>query len=510
MTSAVDVPVREGDVLAGKYRVERVLGSGGMGVVVSAVHVELNERVGLKFLLGAAAQRPEYVARFLREAQAAVRIKSEHVARVSDVGRLENGAPYMVMEFLAGRDLSEVLRAKGRLSIETVVDYVLQAIEAVAEAHSLGIVHRDLKPANLFLTKRADGSPLVKVLDFGISKALTPAPGSAPDPALTKTTGMLGTPYYVPPEQIRSARKVDPRADVWALGVILHELIAGTPPFHAETVHGLLAAILEESPVRLREVLPGAPASLEATILRCLEKDPGLRFQNVAELAQAIAPFSEGQARVSVDRVSRLLMGAASTMAPSSDAPTPRPGGVAPTVDNTIVRTVQAEPPRPAQTLNITMRTLQEAGQIGGRTTAGWGQRTDARGEHVGAPRSKAMLVSIVGAALVLAAGAWVAVSVLARGEKPDAVAAQPATTELAPSPSASASASARVVQAVPEIDLDTLPAASANPTARNFSGNAARGTPPKVAPSAVPLAPPTTPAASPTKRRNEMADDPN
>src|ERR1051326_8983161 len=182
-------PVKEGGVLAGKYRVERVLGVGGMGVVVSALHLQLDERVALKFLLPDALENQEAVARFQREARAAVKIKSEHVARVSDVGQLENGAPYMVMEYLEGSDLSDVLKQRGSLPVEEAVQYVLEACEAIAEAHALGIVHRDLKPSNLFLAKRPDGRSIVKVLDFGISKVR--ASGGMADAAMTKTSSVM-------------------------------------------------------------------------------------------------------------------------------------------------------------------------------------------------------------------------------------------------------------------------------------------------------------------------------
>src|SRR6188474_633246 len=147
--------VHEGQILAGKFRIERVLGQGGMGVVVAATHLQLDERVALKFLLPDALANPEAVERFAREARAAVRIKSEHVARVSDVGTLESGAPYMVMEYLEGTDLASYLRARTRLSIDKALHFVLQACQAIAEAHQIGIVHRDLKPANLFLTRGA-------------------------------------------------------------------------------------------------------------------------------------------------------------------------------------------------------------------------------------------------------------------------------------------------------------------------------------------------------------------
>ncbi len=186
-----DIP-KEGDVLAGKYRIDRVLGKGGMGVVVAAHHTTLRQNVAVKFLLAATAKRGDATERFLREARAAVSIQSEHVARVTDVGTLESGAPYMVMEFLTGSDLGQVLEERGPLPVEEAVDYVLQACEAIAEAHALGLIHRDLKPANLFVTTRADGSPLIKVLDFGLSKATKP---DTLDASLTATNVVMGSPY---------------------------------------------------------------------------------------------------------------------------------------------------------------------------------------------------------------------------------------------------------------------------------------------------------------------------
>src|SRR4051812_29611172 len=209
--------VREGDVLAGKYRVDKILGAGGMGVVVAAHHVQLDERVAIKFLLPEALGNAEAVARFAREARAAVKIKSEHVARVIDVGTLETGAPYMVMEYLEGGDLSQVLASRGPLPVEEAVEYVLQACEAIAHAHALGIVHRDLKPANLFLIRRPDGTNAIKVLDFGISKVM-PGKSASSDNAMTRTRTVMGSPLYMSPEQMASTRDVDGRTDLWALG----------------------------------------------------------------------------------------------------------------------------------------------------------------------------------------------------------------------------------------------------------------------------------------------------
>jgi serine/threonine-protein kinase len=302
-------PVQEGQVLAGKYRIERILGVGGMGVVVSALHLQLDERVALKFLLPEALTNPEAVARFAREARAAVKIKSVHVARVSDVGTLETGAPYMVMEFLQGQDLSAVIRDRGALPYADAVDLVLQACEALSEAHALGIVHRDLKPANLFLITAADGSPCIKVLDFGISKIIS-ADSSGHDYGMTKTHAIIGSPLYMSPEQMQSSRDVDGRSDIWAVGIILFELLAARPPFLADTMPQLCAAILQGAAPSPRQYRPDLPPGLEAAILRCLEKDRTLRFANVGELAAALAPFGTSNARRSAERVSKVLSAA--------------------------------------------------------------------------------------------------------------------------------------------------------------------------------------------------------
>src|SRR5262245_15691858 len=239
---------KPGGILAGKCRIDRVLGQGGMGIVVAAHHLQLDERVAIKFLLPEALANPEAVARFGREARAAVKIKSEHVARVTDVGALpETGAPYMVMELMRGKDLGAALREQGALPVHLAVEYVLQACEALAEAHAIGIVHRDLKPANLFLTARADGSPCVKVLDFGISKIAAHS-GSGSDMGMTRTQSIMGSPLYMSPEQMASARDVDQRSDVWAVGTVLYEIVTGHVPFTGETMPQLCTQILHHEP----------------------------------------------------------------------------------------------------------------------------------------------------------------------------------------------------------------------------------------------------------------------
>lgn len=297
--SGAVAPVEPGDVLAGKYVVERVLGVGGMGVVVAARHTQLDRSVALKFLLPSACDVQGATARFLREGKAAARITSEHVARVVDTGTLDNGAPYLVMEYLDGFDLGELILTRGPLDAPTAVRYVLQACEAIVEAHQLGIIHRDLKPANLFLTRRKDGSPLVKVLDFGISKA----EDGAQSTALTSTSTMMGSPRYMSPEQMVSAKDVDLRTDIWALGVILFELVTGQPVWQADTVQGLCALIATVKTPSLRVLTPSAPIELEDAVTRCLAKAPADRPSSVAELALLLEPIAPAECRVSVDRI---------------------------------------------------------------------------------------------------------------------------------------------------------------------------------------------------------------
>lgn len=293
--------VAQGALLANKYRVERVLGQGGMGYVVEARHVTLDERVALKFLQPEYAKHPEASARFLREARAAVKIKSEHVARVSDVGTLDSGAPYMVMEFLDGADLADTLKKKGVLSIEDALDFILQASEAIAEAHSYGIVHRDLKPANLFLAKRPDGSPLVKVLDFGISKVM-----GAGDHALTKTTTAMGSALYMSPEQMQETRGVDQRTDIYSMGIALFELLAGRQPFYAETLPQLCAEVLTGTPTPMAAYRPDVPADLAARIEKAYERDKNQRYQSISEFAVALSPYAPERSRQTIERLARM------------------------------------------------------------------------------------------------------------------------------------------------------------------------------------------------------------
>jgi serine/threonine-protein kinase len=317
----------EGDVVDGKYRIERRLGEGGMGVVLAATHLKLDRQVALKFLGDAHRRDAAAVGRMLREARAAAKLESEHVAKVLDVADSDAGDPYIVMEMLSGADLAEVLRQRGTLSVHDACDYLLQACQALAEAHQHGIVHRDLKPANLFLCRRADGSDLVKVLDFGISKLAASDLGVA-----TATQSVFGSPLYMSPEQLRSSKRVDARADIWALGVILFELLTGATPFQATTVPELSILIATEPPRSVLELRPDLPNGIVAIIGRCLEKDAERRFSSVGAFAKALAVFGSDSAAHSLRRISGLERSMASTQdLPNIEAPAQTLSG-APTI----------------------------------------------------------------------------------------------------------------------------------------------------------------------------------
>ncbi|WP_394850910.1 serine/threonine protein kinase [Pendulispora brunnea] len=297
---------KEGDVIAGKFRVERVLAVGGMGVVFAAQHMIMGQRVAVKMLLPDALSVPSAVERFHREAQAAANIRNEHVVRIMDVGHTDTGAPYIVMEFLVGSDLGELIERRKNIPIEEAVDYLLQACEAMADAHRIGIVHRDLKPGNVFLTRRTDHTPLIKVLDFGISKIGEEIMGQK-QWQLTRTHVMMGSPLYMSPEQIRNAKTVDRRSDIWSLGIILFELLTGQLPFDGETAISICAQVAADPPIPLRLLHPEMPEALEDVILKCLEKEPENRYDDVAALAEALAPFGSEAARTSAARVRRTL-----------------------------------------------------------------------------------------------------------------------------------------------------------------------------------------------------------
>jgi serine/threonine protein kinase len=344
------MPFPPGTVIAGgKYRVHRLLGEGGMGWVVVATHLQLEQRVALKFMRS--STNPEAVARFLREARAAARIQSEHVARVSDVGTLENGAPYLVMEYLEGEDLGQLIDAKGALPEYLALDYAIQACEGLAEAHAAGIIHRDLKPANLFLARRTDGSVRVKLLDFGISK-LAPAPGSQPEINMTSTQGLMGSPLYMSPEQMRSSRTVDQRADIWSMGTIIYEMLAGRSPFDGTTLPEVCAHILADEPASLRSFQPELSPELEAIVMRCLEKKPERRYPDVAALAHALAPFGTDEIRSTADRITRVTRAKRAVAAEPLSEPAVSPRAVATSSESAIITNPLVEVDEPTREIS--------------------------------------------------------------------------------------------------------------------------------------------------------------
>ncbi|HTU62968.1 MAG TPA: serine/threonine-protein kinase, partial [Polyangiales bacterium] len=276
----VDLP-QAGDVIVGKYRVDSVIGAGGMGVVLGARHIELGHLIAIKVMR---SRNPLATPRFLREARTTVRLSGEHVVRVFDYGKLEHGSPFLVMEYLHGEDLAKVI-ARGIVPIDTALRYMIEACEALEEAHGLGVVHRDFKPGNLFVVYDAKGETRIKVLDFGISKLLDSDDGAS---ELTESDAVMGSPLYMSPEQVRASRDVDLRTDIWAVGVVLYELVAGVSPFAGPTAPAVAVNVTFTVPTPLSTLRAGVTASLEAVVERCLEKEPGARFQSVNELAGAL------------------------------------------------------------------------------------------------------------------------------------------------------------------------------------------------------------------------------
>jgi serine/threonine-protein kinase len=313
------VSFEPGTVIAGKYRVERLLGEGGMGVVLAAHHLGLDEMVAIKLIHEERATSTDAIARFQREARAAARIKSEHVARVLDVDRLPEGDPYIVMEYIDGTDLHALVKKRRKLDPDEAAGFIVQACEGLAEAHALGMVHRDLKLKNLFLTQRRDGRTLIKVIDFGVVKFaplgeddMTSSVASvgfgakpqdmnrkARDATLTSASMIVGSVHYMAPEQIRASNIVDARADVWSLGVCLYVMLTGKLPFDGQTVGEVCGAIQGRPPFDVRAHEPGIPDELAAAVSRALEKNPARRFASVGELANGLSPFHADRAAVS-------------------------------------------------------------------------------------------------------------------------------------------------------------------------------------------------------------------
>ena len=295
-----------GSLINGKYLVENVIGEGGVGVVVAAQNVELSEHVALKFLKPEMLERTDIIGRFMHEAKASCSIKSEHCASVYDVGRTSAGVPFLVMELLEGQDLSSVLEGGRQLDVRQVAEYGMQVCDALAAAHAKGVVHRDIKPENLFVTTRG-GMRSIKVLDFGISKtALTGSVLSSVLP-LVKTQALMGTPFYMSPEQVRTPDRIDARTDIWSLGIVLFEALAGRLPLHAESITELCAEILESPLDSLSQYRQDLPEGLVEVVEKCLEKDVKRRYQNVAQVALALMPYAPSRARICAERAGQAL-----------------------------------------------------------------------------------------------------------------------------------------------------------------------------------------------------------
>lgn len=305
-------PLQPGDLLVGKYRIEELIGTGGIGFVMSATNVGLDERVALKFLRPEFLSSDEAVHRFTNEARLAAKIQHPNVARVLDIESSDEVGPFIVMELLVGRDLNQILQQEGPMPVPRAVDYVLEACAALSAAHARDIVHRDVKPDNLFVARQQQGPDILKILDFGISKQTLRRADSGRNSALFRTITGLGSPSYMSPEQIRACPDIDGRADVWSLGCVLYELLTARHAFDAPTLMQVCAVVLERDPPALRRHAKEVPAELEAVIGRCLQKDPAHRFQTVEQLARALQPFSSRGATDEEDR------------APDSGLPTPR------------------------------------------------------------------------------------------------------------------------------------------------------------------------------------------
>jgi serine/threonine-protein kinase len=409
----MQTPFAIGERIGGKYRVESVIGEGGMGIVLAARHEALDLRVAVKLLREVGDDRAG--ARFLREARLAARLRSAYAVRVHDFG-VERETPYIVMELLSGAPLRTAL-AGGRLPASEAVDHVIDVCIALAEGHELGIVHRDVKPSNVFLERRADGSIRARLVDFGIAKPHTL------ESTLTENDTSLGTPQYMAPEQMRDARRVDARADLWSLGVVLYESLSGALPFEGYTPAGYLASVLADEPAPLASRVPDIAPALAAVVARCLEKDPSKRLASATELAALLAPFGGPDARARAGETARV---AAETRARKDD----RDASPAPLVakDSETVTATRGE----------------------------WATHPASDAVVAAAPRKRSIVVPlaigavlIVGAAVAFVSRAPSAPVVDGRAPEPSSPVAVPSAPSPVASPSASSPAAAVAVPSV-------------------------------------------------------------
>jgi eukaryotic-like serine/threonine-protein kinase len=286
-------------LLEDNYALERVIGCGGAGIVVAARHKRLGLRVALKFLRPDRPRAADVVKRFVREGQLTARIQNAHVTRMLDIGRLPDGEPFLVMEYLEGCDLAALLEARGPLACGEAVAYVRQACLGLTASHAVGIIHRDLKPSNLFLTLAPNGAPLLKILDFGMAEQL------ANTQELTANPSDMGSPPFVAPEQLRAERHADAKSDIWALGAALFTLLAGRSPFERPYLSETYLAILSGRVPDLTALRPEIGRPLAAIVERCLAADPEQRFASAAQLNAALAPFAKEEPRIAAPRAGR-------------------------------------------------------------------------------------------------------------------------------------------------------------------------------------------------------------
>ncbi len=471
----METPVRPGDTLLGKYKVERVLGAGGMGMVVAVRHIQLGGLFAIKFLLPAALQEDDAQERFLREARAAACLKGEHVTKVVDVGQLENGAPYMVMEYLDGADLKSVIDKQFKqkntgLPIEEALLYVIQASEAIVEAHGAGIIHRDIKPANLFLVRRPNGSPCVKVLDFGISKHTGPE-----QVGLTKTGSMFGSPLYMSPEQMAQTKDVDGRTDVWSMGVVLYELTTGTLPFPGRAVTEVVSKVLQLNPPPPSHLRPEIPIAIDEIVMRCLSKRPEGRFQSMSELLDALRDL------MSEEWVKAAAIGKADgAVGLINPARASMPSAPRISVDSLMSR--ESGPPRDSQASSLPGQGMREAQGSGSApvlsqsTDAPWG--TTAMKQQSSGAGKRAAVVGILVGVLVLAVGLWVVLGgAVDSKSEPSAVHAVSAAVS---GPLASAVETAPPVPA-PSATVNAGSSASASSSSSSSSGTVDAGSMPQL-----------------------------
>jgi serine/threonine protein kinase len=479
-----------GDIIDGKYRIVRLLGEGGMGAVYEGENTRIHRRVAIKVLHSNVAEQAEAVQRFEREAQAAGRIGSEHIVEVLDLGTLANGDRYLVMEYLEGSSLSARIKDRGRITPQELAPIAHQLLEGLGAAHGAGIIHRDLKPDNVWLLK-SRGQDFIKLLDFGISKFSQLSGDSGF--SMTRTGAVMGTPYYMAPEQAKGARDMDHRVDLYATGVILYEALTGQVPFNADTFNELLFKIVLEEPKPLEQLVPDIDPGFAAIVNKAMARDPAHRFASAADFQQALSQWAAG---AGPQLVAALAF---------NRGPTPgMPGAVPPAIGNA--------PPA--------LGTMGNAAPSMNTGTPGtWSQSGNYQsGSHDLPRKSNAGLFAVLGVVVVLLLGggafayssmsksqasaedAQRAAEAAEKEKAEKAAAAQRAQEELEKAKLAKAEAEAQTQQAQADkqklsAEKDALAKAAASATAAQTAARAVVAAPRKSAP-----APAKEPAKEPAK----------